>query len=645
MIVSGGKILAIGKVNTDGTTVSGDGVKVPLGVNGGIKTYSVEAGGSNVSVGSAFDGNRVVFKVSAAGGGSGGGNYQQQYPVVVDNVGMTIGLSAEFINSASSGYNAMKAINENSAAWSKDTTYKPGSNIDITDNTISARDWTPELNTKVNADLFNTWSAGVESSAANLSAAIDNLPKPKYYDDVSATVADNSANWNSVYGSVDTNSANWNTTYSDLGANSAKWNDTTKNLADNSANWNTTYSDLGANSAKWNDTTKNLADNSANWNSTYTDVSTNSAKWNDTTKTLTDNSANWNSVYGTVGSSSADWNEVSAKLNSADFNNFKDGFNTWSAGVESSAANLSAAIDALPNYDDVRESVALNSANWNEVSAKLNTATFSAFQTGFNTWSAGVESSAASMSAYIKSQEEYWNNSSFNVQSKTPELLTVASSYDPDTRTITYDVSAKEQKNYSAGNWIDSEKLSAGTVEVSGQKTFKTQLPLYFSADASDPNIVWLLHDDEQTKKTAKACLIANGWAGTQYYDNNAGLSASIPASDINAEYIFHFARQMGIQININAKFIAYSSATDKIGKVGFGAATINGQEFTNAITYSMLGALGEQYYAASTIARIAADNFPVDGIDLSFKFVGDSDFLKEIQNPCITVHEIIDEA
>ena len=416
MIVSGGKILAVGKVNTDNTTVSGDGVKVPLGVNGGIKTYSVEAGNENITVNSAYDGNNVIFKINGTGGGSGGSTYSA-YPggqIKVNNVEMSLALEPAFINSASSGYDAMKAINENSAAWSKDTTYSPGSNIDITNQVVSGRDWTPELNTKVNADVFNVWSAGVETSAAK-------------------------------------------------------------------------------------------------------------------------------------------------------------------------------------------------------------------------------------MSAYIKANEDYWNNSSFNVQSTTPDYLTVASSYDTATRTVIYDVSAKEQKNYSAGNWVDSDKLSAGIVEVSGQKTFKTKSPLYFSADANDPNIVWLLQEDYVKPKAVEAVLIANGWYGDSgYYDNGAGLSASIPASNINAEYIFHFARQMGIQININAKFVAHASATDKIGKVGFGPAVVSGMQFTNPITYNMLGALGEQYYACSTITTITATNFPEEGIDVSFKFVGDEDFLKEIQTPCITVHEIL---
>lgn len=417
MIVSGGKILAVGKVNTDGTTVSGDGVKIPLGINGGIKSYAVEAGSDNITVNSAYDGNNVIFKISGTGGSSR--STYSAYPggqIKVDNIEMSLALEPAFINSASSGYDAMKAINENSAAWAKDTTYTPGSNIDITNRVISGRDWTPELNTKVNADEFNTWSMGVENSAAT-------------------------------------------------------------------------------------------------------------------------------------------------------------------------------------------------------------------------------------MSAYIKANEDYWNNSSFNVQSITPEYLTVASSYDPATRTMTYDVSAKEQKNYSAGNWVDSDKLSVGIVEVSGQKTFKTKSPLYFSADASDPNIVWLLHDDEKSTKTSEAVLIANDWYGDGgYYDNGAGLSATMPASDINAEYIFHFARQMGIQININAKFVAHASASDKIGTVGFGPAVVGGVQFTNPITYHMLGTLGEQYYAASTITRIATDNFPEEGIDVSFKFVGDADFLKEIQHPCITVHEILTE-
>ena len=571
MIVSDGKVIAIHTVNVDGTTIKGDGVKQPLSIDKSkLPQYSVVAGNSNIAVSESVHDNIVTFSLSAAGGGSGSKTYEpaDEY-VVVNNVNSTIGLAKDFVNSASSGYSALQVIQNNSATWERGTTYEPGENISITDeNVISGRDWTSELNTKVNADSFNTWSAGVESSAANLSAAIDGLPKPKYYDDVSATVAENSANWDSVYYTVD----------------------------------------------------------------------------------------------------------------------------SYSAG-------------------------------WNEVSAKVD-------KTLFETWSTSVETSAAQMSAYIKSQEEYWNNSSYNVISTTPKLLKVETKYDGKTRETTFNLSATEPKSYSAGdgisisddngiavkndgetiklndknqlytdfktlsadngltndagiikidtsslsantqyvatvndagnfawvsatsgtiysagNWIDSNEIRNGIIAVSGQKTLKTQLPLYFSADATDQNTVWICYDDTEKEKTAKAILIANGFKGGTYYDNGAGISATIPASDINAEYTFHFARQMGVQININAKFIAHNSAKDMIGKVGFGAVSVSGKAITNEITYSMIGALGEQYYAASTIARVAAENFPEDGIDLSFKFLGDTDFLEKIQNPCISLHEIVDEA
>ena len=56
-------------------------------------------------------------------------------------------------------------------------TYSAGPNIDITENTISSRDWTPELNAKLDSTAF--------------------------------TLSE-SANWNNTYSTVNSKSANWN---------------------------------------------------------------------------------------------------------------------------------------------------------------------------------------------------------------------------------------------------------------------------------------------------------------------------------------------------------------------------------------------------------------------------------------------------
>lgn len=490
MITSGGELLAIDKVLTDGITLSGDGVKKPIGIHSDYKvdvsSYNVIPGTSNVSVGvdTNPDDKLITFRISAAPGGGGGGAivYRKDNYVYIDNVQSAVGLDQDFITSASQGYSAWQAILTSADDWNKGKTYYEGPNISIDEsNNISGRDWSPELANKLDVFVYTTWSAAVEQSAADLSAAIENIDITKY-DDVSATVYNNSAHWNESYAYV------------------------------------------------------------------------------------------------------------------------------------------------------------------------------SNFSGDFNTWSAKVEQSAADMSAYIKTNEPNWTNSAVYVESLTPGLLSVESAFDTNEKTITYTLSAKQNEEtvYTAGDWIDSDKLANNAeIAVSGFKSLKTQYPLCFSADDTDPNVVWLIHEEE-AKKDSKVCVICNGWnGGTNYTSDASRLYVTVPEANINGEYTFHFGAEMGVQININANFIAKDGTEDMIGEVGFGgaSASIGGTliPVTNAINFNMFGACKTQYYAASTIARVDANefggSFPAEGIDVKFKFIGDADFLQTIENPCITIHEIIGEA
>ena len=781
MIVSDGKVIAIHTVNVDGTTIKGDGVKQPLSIDESkLPQYSVVAGNSNIAVSKSVQDNIVTFSLSAAGGGSGSETYESadEY-VVVNNVNSTIGLAKDFVNSASNGYSALQVIQNNSATWERGTTYEPGENISITDeNVISGRDWTSELNTKVNADSFNTWSAGVESSAANLSAAIDGLPKPKYYDDVSATVAENSANWDSVYYTVDSYSADWNEvsakvdktlfeTWSTSVESSAAqmsayiksqeeyWNNssynvisTTPELLKVETNYDeetreTTFnlsatepksysagdginiddtvisanpdnksivindSELVATEQVYktsyrpeecsdtcycNDNGLSLYDNQEGTHWAYFDTEhytltikscqfENDSEYIDGDKVTVSYFLNGRqrSIIVPLSGNTSDAITINVRdLMLADYfeatgkeGNFKEMWGGASARIylSSEHTDKSAKVDysLSPNamssqYETVITENDLTLDGTNNVT-KIDG--YNIIDTTY-TADSGISISDDNGIAVkndgetIKLNDENQLYTDFKTLSADNGLTNEAGIIKIDTSSLSANtqyvatvddagnfawVSASSGTIYSAGNWIDSDEIRNGIIAVSGQKTLKTQLPLYFSADATDQNTVWICYDDTEKEKTAKAILIANGFKGGTYYDNEAGISATIPASDINAEYKFHFARQMGVQININAKFIAHGSANDMIGKVGFGAVSVSGQAITNEITYSMIGALGEQYYAASTIARVAAENFPEAGIDLSFKFLGDADFLKEIQNPCISLHEIVDEA
>lgn len=325
--------------------------------------------------------------------------------------------------------------------------------------------------------------------------------------------------------------------------------------------------------------------------------------------------------------------------------------------IDIDASNVVSGRDWTPELDRKLDiSVfSTHSANWNSVSSKLDSAEFHAWQDQYNAWSADVAQSAGNLSAYIDKNEEYWVNSSYNIQTSTPGTITISSAYDSDSRTVTYTVSAKpsEGKVYHAGEWIDKDELdNNGVIQVSGYKMLMTQAPLYFSADNADPERVWLLYEEVEKPKTKRACVVCNGWAGGDKYESAPErLEVVVPASPLDGEpvsaakYTFKFHEPMSIQININAKFVAKEGMDDSMGVVGFEAVTDdlgngNIQTVTNRITYSMLGMLKEQYYAASTITYVGPDK----ETELYFNFIGDTDFLDRIEYPCISINELVGE-
>ena len=150
-------------------------------------------------------------------------------------------------------------------------TYVAGPNIDITNNTISSRDWTPELNAKLNSTAFSNVSGKFVQTL------------------------ESSANWDNTYSTVNSESANWTKVYDTVTANSANWNNDLDTLYSAGPNINITDNTISG--RDWTteinaklDTTAFSLPNSANWNNTYDTVSANSAQWsNDTTYTAGSN--------------------------------------------------------------------------------------------------------------------------------------------------------------------------------------------------------------------------------------------------------------------------------------------------------------------------------------------------------------------
>jgi uncharacterized protein YciI len=190
----------------------------------------------------------------------------------------------------------------NSANWNSDldTLYSAGPNIDITDNIISSKDWTPELSAKLDSTAFTL------SESANWTKAYE-------------TVTANSANWNNDLDTLYSAGPNIDITNNTISSRdwtpelNAKLNSTAFTLSE-SANWNNTYSTVTANSASWVEVNEysagpniDITDNiisGKDWTSEL------NAKLDSTAFTLSE-SANWNNTYSTVNSESANWNSVS----------------------------------------------------------------------------------------------------------------------------------------------------------------------------------------------------------------------------------------------------------------------------------------------------------------------------------------------
>ena len=150
----------------------------------------------------------------------------------------------------------------------------------------------------VNTTQTSHYDCTLWKITGNLSASMSAL---------NATVATNSAKWNTVTSKLDStafstvsgdfltahqslpNSGNWDSTYTTVSTNSASWGAGSTYTGDaqgaldevysNSANWDGSYDTLTANSGSWTSTNNTVSQRSGNWNKAYTAVTGNSAAW------------------------------------------------------------------------------------------------------------------------------------------------------------------------------------------------------------------------------------------------------------------------------------------------------------------------------------------------------------------------------
>jgi tellurite resistance-related uncharacterized protein len=86
------------------------------------------------------------------------------------------------------------------------STYSAGPNINISNNVISGRDWSNELNTKLDNSAFT-------------------LPTSSNWNNTQIIVSSNSAKWDNTYTNLSSNSAKWDNVYSLVNGSSADWNE------------------------------------------------------------------------------------------------------------------------------------------------------------------------------------------------------------------------------------------------------------------------------------------------------------------------------------------------------------------------------------------------------------------------------------
>ena len=102
------------------------------------------------------------------------------------------------IPSSGNWNSTFETVSTNSAQWGQGgSEYIAGSNINITNKVISGRNWSPEINTKLNTTAFSTVSGSFLTAHQDIS------------NKVNRSELSTSGNWNDTYETVSTNSAQW----------------------------------------------------------------------------------------------------------------------------------------------------------------------------------------------------------------------------------------------------------------------------------------------------------------------------------------------------------------------------------------------------------------------------------------------------
>ena len=579
MLVSGGKILAIDKVNTNDTII-GDGVQNKLGVNTDLiaTTSSVSSVSSLLeqqidSVSSNFQYYYKKTETSAADQISAALQYLRDHepvvsagknikvvPVDVDGTIHYVVSASDIVPAVSiSGRNGIKVVNENDTTWveysgTDGVIYSAGKNIDIY-----------QVNGKwyISADVPDVSDFVTNEDISKLSATIaSTYLSASEFETYSAGVDNRLTALESTAEHYTTNSAKYYSTYQTVYDNSAAWNEASAFSAA-SANFmisekleSTDDGEISGynGSAFYHPKAQEYSgDNGIKIDNFVISISADFLSAN----ALDNLSARWESVYATVDTYSADWNAHSAlsaaKLDASESANFmkiadlqsapentisgygesafyyppfpeipeysgKDGIEVKNYEISISADYLSAnALDDISGkWEDTYNTVSTASGSWNEASA------FGANSGKFVT-SAGVEFEN-DLAYFLKKQEDEsvaWSGVDLSDLGKM------------------YQISSLTPTLVSAGISADEEENPIYVISAAAPEQVATP-----SISGSKLSAWKETVDDTDYYKISGANIVGNDGISAEYDENTNQWNVGLSANNCYASYAISLTQQ-----------------------------------------------------------------------------------------------------
>lgn len=634
MLVSGGKILAIDEVLTD-WTVSGDGVKEPLGLDRGLYEEIQRVSGDQA-------------KIEALKAHSGA--WDDTYSAVSENSGKWFapdifgheGVSAEYDPADHKyivGLSGTVELQFESSANTLDIQQKAEGVFNFDISKASADHWNGIDALSAQSAYCNQASDEVANTSSYWNTASDEVAQHSaYWNQASDEVAENSAKWNAYSGFIDecmktsalysgayqsaiqdeegsqlkdadgdgiTDAADahfWSAysglpffaqrasadafgnLFQDEYATKDELNDFyTKEEADarffpingldeTSGRWETTSDTVDSNSAKL----EKLYETSSTWNGVEA-LSAHSGAWDSTHSAVRDTSADWNKTHEDVEASAYLWNSAYSETSA-----FKEvDSDLWQTASETVAAQSA-------YWDEASNIVAENSGKWNGVSA------LSAHSAAWD----NAYSSVAANSA--KWNEIYGASASWNNKMERSELSAYSAEIDTWYAKKSELPEAPGIQGYSGVSASYDEINNKYLVALSGQK----ELVFTSSAETIDLSSSGVGHFNIDVKQGTepmfgiyRSAYTAIGTTKTEITLVEAQASNTFDLDDMNPVGLYHVDLNLEIQRNSNnlganvEELEFYENSSDVRPKLKIGGLDASNDDVNHVnLSYDVIG-------------------------------------------------------